>query len=158
MQPSVRRLARRTAVVLVGLALVALATRAWSAFRDFVGGTGRGALTAPGTAVTTSPGVAESLEVPLPLSDTLLGRSGALRFATLTAADANALPGFVARYGEEALRIERIPDVVFAVQSPPICRLGHRPVVSGARSHLDRQALDHDTPLRVARRRWQSRL
>ena len=108
MQPSVRRLARRTAVVLGGLALVALATRAWSAFRDFVGGDGRAPLTAPGLgppAIARGlPGLADSSKPALQLPDTLFGRSRALRFATLTAADANALPGFVERYGEEALR------------------------------------------------------
>lgn len=129
MRPSVRRLARRTMLVLGGLALVALATRAWSAFRDFVGGEGGAPLTAPGVdpdAVAKSPlGVGGTSESTLPLSDTLFGRSGALRFATLTAADANALPGFVARYGEEALR--RPAAISVAVRSGSFTLLVLRP-------------------------------
>lgn len=117
MRPSVRRLARRSALVLSGLALVALATRAWSAFRDFVGGEGRAPLTAPGIAsderVIAAAASTAASGSSMNLPDTLLGRSRALRFATLTAADAHAMPGFVERYGEEALhRPAAIPVAV----------------------------------------------
>ena len=48
----------------------------------------------------------------IPVHDSLLGRSGELRFRTLTRAEALAVPGFVERYGEGAIRraaIHRVP-------------------------------------------------
>lgn len=124
MRPSLRRLARRSALVVSGLVLVALATRAWSAFRDFIRGEGGAPLTGPALGPKAAAGEA-ALSPPsasgLALPDTLLGRSGALRFATLTAAEANALTGFVELFGEEALR--RPAAIPLAVRAEPFTLL-----------------------------------
>jgi hypothetical protein len=93
-----RAVVQRGGLVLAGLFALAMASAAYSAFRDFVGD--EAVVTAPG-AGSDSALVAEL--PPLALPDSLLGRSRSLRFATLTAADANELPGFLDRYGEEAL-------------------------------------------------------
>lgn len=80
--------------------MVVLATRGYSAFRELTGG--EPPLMAPEAGRTVSDVAPPPPSLALP--DSVFGRSRALRFATLTAADANAIPGFVNHYGELALR------------------------------------------------------
>ena len=92
-----------TWLVTAVLAIVVL-TRSVSAFRRFVGPTASGAslsgLTAPGPASTVGSGAPLAS---VRIADTLLGRSGALRFAALSRAEAVELPGFLDVFGETAL-------------------------------------------------------
>lgn len=92
--------------------------------RDFVGAGGIVAGVGPNDLppIPDMPGVT-SVSIP----DSLLGRSGALQFRALTAAEALAVPGFVPVYGERALHtaavhlVARPPDSsIFAliVQRP----------------------------------------
>jgi hypothetical protein len=107
---------RRAAVIIGGLALVILTTRLVTSFRAFVRSSGpavaRGAPTAPGRAVNDS-----ALIAPLAIPDSFRGHSGAVRFATLTPAQAEALPGFVSRYGERAIRTAAVRMVVTSLDS-----------------------------------------
>ena len=108
---------RRAAVIIGGVTLLVLATRAVSSFRAFVRASGRtparGAPTAPGRV-----GALESARVPpIAIPDTLRGRSGALRFAVLTPSQAEALPGFVTQYGERAVRTAAVHEVVQGADS-----------------------------------------
>lgn len=89
----------RRGVVLAGCVVsVVLGTKGYSALRDLVAG-------APPLVADAGDSSRVSLGVmaPVTLPDSMFGRSGVLRFATLTAAHANALPGFVESFGEEAL-------------------------------------------------------
>jgi uncharacterized protein YcbK (DUF882 family) len=63
------------------------------------------ALTAPEVRPDSAAGPA------IVIPDSLLGRSGALRFAALTAAEAAALPGFIDVFGEEAIRTPAVRQV-----------------------------------------------
>jgi len=45
------------------------------------------------------------------IADTMFGRSGKVRFRTLTRAGAVALPGFIAAFGEDAVRAPAVHDV-----------------------------------------------
>lgn len=79
------------------LVLVVLGVRGYSAFRGFAGS---GPLTAPDAPQDTSNTPATS---PLRVADSLLGRSGALRFVALTAAEASIFPGFLEQFGERQI-------------------------------------------------------
>jgi uncharacterized protein YcbK (DUF882 family) len=84
-----------------------LATRAIASFRSFVKTSGA----VPMRGVPTGPSrvdVAESASTTVVLPDTMRGRSGVLRFATLTPAQAVQIAGFVARFGERAVRTAAI--------------------------------------------------
>ncbi len=84
----------------MGLAAAAtVALLAWgvAAFRDFAGPTAGGALEVP--ALPERGSTAAAIGVP----DTLLGLSRALRFRTLTPAEAIAVPGFLGVLGEPAI-------------------------------------------------------
>ena len=81
--------------------LLMLVCVAWlvAAFRDLTGDvTGMGALDIPPLPEVRAS--ASSLTVP----DSMLGSSGALRFRTLTPAEAIAVPGFIDVLGEAAIR------------------------------------------------------
>lgn len=82
-------------------ALLVIICVAWgvSAFRDFV------ASASPG-APTDLPPIPEAIPAPVRIEvpDSLLGLSGALRFRTLTGAEALEVPGFLAVLGEAAIR------------------------------------------------------
>lgn len=82
-------------------ALLVIVCAAWgvSIFRDFVATATPGAPTDLPPIPDAKP-VAERVEVP----DSLLGLSGALRFRTLTGAEALQVPGFLAVLGEGAIR------------------------------------------------------
>lgn len=84
----------------VGLAgLAGLSALAWSAARlRRLGSEGEGVFSVPPPVRRAS--VPESVTV----ADSLFGESGALRFRTLTPAEAIAVPGFIAAYGESAIR------------------------------------------------------
>jgi uncharacterized protein YcbK (DUF882 family) len=102
--------------MLIGaIVLVVMATRVYSAFRGFVAGDTRDG----GTPLTGPDARGDSTRgrgvAPIQIGDSLRGRSGALRFATLTAAEASRYPGFVDAYGE-----------------PQIHRPASLPVVAGA--------------------------
>lgn len=74
---------------------------------------GRGSLTAP-TFADSQP--APDTSSRLQLADTLLGRSRALRFVALSAAEGNELPGFVAAFGDSILLAPRTLQVEAAGQ------------------------------------------
>ena len=82
-------------------ALLVIICVAWgvSAFRDFV------ASASPGSP-TDLPPIPEAIPAPVRIEvpDSLLGVSRALRFRTLTGAEALEVPGFVGVLGEAAIR------------------------------------------------------
>jgi uncharacterized protein YcbK (DUF882 family) len=97
-----RRFGRRAVFTLVAILGIVAVTRSVLAFRRFVGTGGDGPLSSP----TAPPGAAGGVETSVRsvmLSDTLFGQSGALRFATLSRAEALAVPGFLRVFGEAAL-------------------------------------------------------
>lgn len=92
-------LLRRGGLLMGGLAVIVVGTKGYAFFRGLAAE--EPPIGVPEvTATPPAPGVSD---VPVTVHDSLFGRSGALRFATLTAADTNALPGFVERFGELAL-------------------------------------------------------
>jgi len=98
--------ARRVALVVSAIVVVVLATRAYSGVRSLLGSGGeRGGdvvLTAPRSVEEDS--ATASARPVMEVPDSLLGRSGALRFTTLTRAEAFALPGFLETFSEEAIQ------------------------------------------------------
>ena len=107
----------RFVLALTAIAVVVLATRAVLAFRAFVApeaaatGSATGALTAPTDDPADSAATRAVATMGIP--DSLMGRSGALRFATLTPSAAVALPGFLSAFGEQAIHA---PGVHFVRQ------------------------------------------
>lgn len=95
----------RLALVLGAAGFVVVATRAYSLAREVLAAAPDSPIAAPVLApeLTGPRGVAPSVDATLGVPDSLLGRSGALRFATVTPAEANALPGFVDLFGESAI-------------------------------------------------------
>jgi len=95
---------RRSLMVLGGLVAVVVVARGVALARRFVSpGTGEGlgsSAVGPGELPPIPPGPAVST---VTLPDSFAGRSGALRFRALSAAEALAVPGFVSVYGERAL-------------------------------------------------------
>jgi uncharacterized protein YcbK (DUF882 family) len=114
--PPAPSLKARFVVALIAIVLVVLATRVVLAFRAFVepGGSATGrdarALTAPADDPDSAPTRAVAR---MSIPDSLMGRSGALRFATLTPSAAVALPGFLTTFGEQAIHA---PGVHFVRQ------------------------------------------
>ena len=95
--------------------LLMLVCVAWlvAAFRDLTGDvTGMGALDIPPLPEVRAS--ASSLTVP----DSMLGSSGALRFRTLTPAEAIAVPGFIDVLGEAAIRAPAVHVVPLAGKAP----------------------------------------
>lgn len=89
------------------MVLVVLATRAVLAFRAFVepqgSATGRDARAVTAPAENPAESAPTRAEPKMSIPDSLLGRSGAVRFATLTPSAAVALPGFLTTFGEQAI-------------------------------------------------------
>lgn len=117
--PSGNSWIRRPVLAVLGILGIVVAAKAATAFRDFVG---------PGSKGRSAVGPGELPEIPpaegppsVSLPDSLRGRSGALRFRTLTPSAALALPGFVGYYGEAALHtpavhlVRRGGDSAFAL-------------------------------------------
>lgn len=102
---ALRYFGRRAVLAAVTLLGIVGVTRSVLAFRHFVGpgpaGGPLSSLTAPIAAPAGRDSAAAGATVVL--ADTLFGRSGALRFAALSRAEALALPGFLAAFGESAL-------------------------------------------------------
>lgn len=108
-----RSLRSRLVFVAGGLVFAVLASRAYSLARDAAPTVPEGERGAAShaTAGLARPAEALSDAVAISLPDSLFGRSGALRFATLLPAEANALPGFVDHFGEEALHTPAVRAV-----------------------------------------------
>lgn len=64
---------------------------------------------------------------PFAVADTMFGRSGKVRFRTLTRAAAAALPGFIAAYGEGALRSPAVYQVAANGTKTPFAFIVLRP-------------------------------
>ena len=96
---------RRVLAGVLAVVVVALALRGLLAFRGLLGGP---SLIGP----TTEPPGAPAAPAALRVADSLAGWSGALRFQTLTPEAANAMPGFVATFGERALRVPAVHQVI----------------------------------------------
>ena len=110
--------ARRAGLVALALlALVGLAT-ALSAFRGYAGDPSTSMVgldeLPPIPAEVAAGASAARHGAPMPLPDSLYGASGALRFRTLTPAEALALPGFLERFGERALKTPAVRLVASA--------------------------------------------
>jgi hypothetical protein len=90
-------IAKRAALGLAVVLVLALGAR-------LVGGSDDG-LVAPDDSLGLGKAqpVAQDMDSTVTIADSLFGWSGALRFRTLTAAEALALPGFVERFGERAI-------------------------------------------------------
>lgn len=91
---------RRLLVALGVVVALVLAARVTIAVRDTLG-SGEGAFSVGPGELPPVPELPAARALTLP--DSFGGRSGALRFRTLTAAEALAVPGFVSVYGERAL-------------------------------------------------------
>jgi Peptidase M15 len=96
---------RRVVAGAVAVVAVALALRGLSAVRGLLGGP---SLIGP----TEQPAAPPDGPVTLRVPDSLGGRSGALRFHTLTPEAANATAGFVVTFGERALRLPAVHQVI----------------------------------------------
>ena len=64
---------------------------------------------------------------PFGVADTLFGRSGRLRFRTLTRVSAIALPGFMTTYGEDAIRTPAVHHVAANGTQTPFAYIVLRP-------------------------------
>ncbi len=105
-----RLLVSRTMVALAVLVGVVLVARVIIAVRDTLGA-GEGAFSVGPGELPPIPDLPAVRSVTLP--DSFGGRSGALRFRALTAAEALAVPGFVQRYGERALHQPAVHPVTW---------------------------------------------
>lgn len=99
----------RYRIGLAGAAILVIVGVAWglAAFQDFVASASPSAPTDLPPIPEMRP-LAERVEVP----DSMLGLSGALRFRTLTAAEAIEVPGFLAVLGERAIRTPAVHETV----------------------------------------------
>ncbi len=102
-------IARTVGIVIAGLFAVALAAKGVTVLRD-VSADPTTSMVGPNDLPPIPPSSGEisdsvlaAARVRFPLPDSLFGVSGAVRFRTLTAAQALALPGFLKSYGERAL-------------------------------------------------------
>ena len=69
--------------------------------------------------VTASPDTSAAANLrPFAIADSLLGRSGKVRFKTLTRIGASSLPGFILTYGEPAIRTPEIHHVAANGNTP----------------------------------------
>jgi len=95
---------RRGAFVVGAIVLVAFGAKAIAGFRSFV----RSSRPSEQPSILTAPeehGADSAIGPTVIVPDTMRGRSGALRFATLTPAKAVALPGFLTTFGETAIHV-----------------------------------------------------
>ena len=78
--------------------------------------------------VTPPPDTATTAALrPFGVADTLFGRSGRLRFRTLTRVSAIALPGFITTYGEDAIRTPAVHHVRANGTQTPFAYIVMRP-------------------------------
>lgn len=116
--------ARRFLVALALLLSTAAAAKVVVVARDFVGEAG----SIPGVGPNELPPIPDLPAVAVvTLPDSLAGRSGALRFRALTAAEALALPGFVQVYGERALHTPAVHLVARPHDSSTFALIVQRP-------------------------------
>jgi len=124
--------ARRAGLAaLAFLALVGVAT-AVSAFRGYAEDSAATVVGPDGlppipAAPAGGEGSAARAGVVMPLPDSLYGASGALRFRTLTPAEALALPGFLKTFGERALKTPAVRLVASARDTGSFALLVLRP-------------------------------
>jgi hypothetical protein len=64
---------------------------------------------------------------PFAVADTMFGRSGKVRFRTLTRTTAAALPGFITTYGEQAIRTPAVHQVAANGTTTPFAYIVLRP-------------------------------
>lgn len=100
--------ARRAGLVVLVVGLVIVTGKMVSAFR---GATGAEALPPIPPAAEGGEVILRSPASELPVADSILGKSRALRFKTLTPAEALAIPGFVRILGERAIRTPAVHQV-----------------------------------------------
>ena len=65
--------------------------------------------------------------VPFPVADTMFGRSGRVRFRTLTRTTAAALPGFIKQFGEDVIRTPAVNRVAANGTTTPFAFIVLRP-------------------------------
>lgn len=106
------------------VALVAIAKVA-TVVRDLARGNPEGGLTIGPGSLPPIPARPPVEAVTLP--DSFAGRSGALHFRALTAAEALAIPGFVQRYGEPALKRPAVYMTTWGRDSIPFALIVLRP-------------------------------
>jgi len=98
----------RKASTLLGFAVfIVIATMGLAVVRKYADGDPLTSTTPPTderAGSRTSPSVTHATSALVEIRDTLLGESRALRFATLTSAEALHFPGFLKAFGEEAIR------------------------------------------------------
>lgn len=114
---------RAVVAMVVVLALV-VAARVIIAVRDMLG-TSEGAFSVGPGELPPIPDLPAVRAVTLP--DSFGGRSGALRFRALTAAEALAVPGFVPVYGERALHQAAVHSVPWPADSSAFALIVVRP-------------------------------
>jgi hypothetical protein len=93
-------------VAIVGLALVVAAAKALVIVRELAKGESIVSVSADAAGRA---GIRRDERVEI--ADSLFGHSGAVRFATLTSEEALRLPGFLKRFGEEAIRTPAVRSV-----------------------------------------------
>ena len=103
-RPSIRQWLRRSIAVLLGVGGVVVVAKGLSALRRVLPDNASGGVAAPMAPAATPEGADGGRgEDRLAIPDSLLGRSGALRFATLTAAEAQGMAGFLGAFGDTSL-------------------------------------------------------
>lgn len=114
-------------LLLWGGALVAVVVLAKiaSLVRDLMREGGSGALAIGPSSLPPIPDRPSAVALALP--DSFAGRSGALHFRALTAAEALAIPGFVQRYGERALKLPAVHLTTRGNDSIPFALMVLRP-------------------------------
>jgi len=105
--PIVRRLLVTAAVLAVGFAITSVILSARAQADELRAPDSETIDALAGVAARVDTSAAANLR-PFTIADSLLGRSGKLRFKTLTRVGATGLPGFISTYGEDAIRT---PDV-----------------------------------------------
>ena len=121
---------RRLVVAVVAVAVVILVARAVSLARN-----GADDLRAPDAEDVAElagvPIAPDSVSVakltPFTIADTMFGRSGKVRFRTLTRASAAELPGFIAMYGERAIRTPGVHPIAANDAKTPFSLIVLRP-------------------------------
>ncbi len=116
---------RRVVVGVVALAGIVALAKAVSVVRDLVRSGDGGTLAIGPGDLPPIPDLPSSANVTLP--DSFAGRSGALHFRALTAAEALAIPGFVQRYGERALKEPAVHLTPRGTDSVPFALIVLRP-------------------------------
>jgi len=119
------RWGRQLLAGVVVLALVVALAKVVSVARRVLAGGGDATLAVGPGALPPVSGLPAAERVVVP--DTFVGRSGALRFRALSAAEALALPGFVPEFGERALKQPAVHMVAVGADSTPFALIVQRP-------------------------------